>query len=208
MVLKGTVKNDEGNPPADAQVEIKYAQSGEKEKIQINSDDGTYAAIVNLNKKEDVVVSVQGEGLAFNSRVIARKSDTHPAVVTKLNMDVPEEKPDKPFEIHDIIYTTGSASIEEDSKLILDEFADYLKLHTELKINILGHTDNIGDPKSNLALSKERAYEVLKYLASKGVDGARMKYEGYGDSKPRASNDSEEGRKLNRRTEFVIQKTK
>jgi outer membrane protein OmpA-like peptidoglycan-associated protein len=64
----------------------------------------------------------------------------------------------------------------------------------------------VGNEKANLALSKERAFEVLTYLTSKGVDVNRMTYEGYGPSRPVADNSTEEGRVKNRRTEFVIRK--
>ncbi|HLK97788.1 MAG TPA: OmpA family protein, partial [Hymenobacter sp.] len=69
-----------------------------------------------------------------------------------------------------------------------------------------GHTDNQGDPALNLKLSQDRVNEVKKYLVQKGVNSARISTEGFGDTKPLASNDKEETRKLNRRVEFRITK--
>ena len=73
-------------------------------------------------------------------------------------------------------------------------------------IEIAGHTDNIGDEAYNLELSTNRAKAVVEYLVQKGINSERMKYIGYGFSKPVASNDSEEGRKQNRRTEMMVVK--
>ncbi len=205
-IIKGEVKDDAGEPAQQAEVEIKYAQSGESEKVKVNSDDGSYAAVVKIAQKEDVLLQVKGEGIAFNSRIIARKTDPEPPVVLKLNMETMTAGEDKPFVINDIRYSTNRAEIEESSQLILDEFALYLNEHVTMEIEIRGHTDNVGNDQANLALSKERAFEVLNYLVSKGVDASRMSYQGFGKSKPVASNDTEEGRALNRRTEFRIRK--
>ena len=75
-----------------------------------------------------------------------------------------------------------------------------------IAILISGHTDNIGDKKDNLNLSKNRAESVLKYLVSKGINKTRTESEGYGDTKPIANNDTDEGRKTNRRVEVTITK--
>jgi outer membrane protein OmpA-like peptidoglycan-associated protein len=204
MILKGEVLKDDGTPPTDASVELKYAQSGEKQKVQVNTDDGSYATVVKISKKEDVTVSVKGEGVAFNTRVVARANEDTPPVVTKLNMKTEELKADKPFVINDIYYSTNKADIEERSKIILDEFAAYLLENPTMTIEIRGHTDNVGNDQANFALSADRAFEVLKYLSSKGVPGKRMTAKGFGETKPVASNDTDEGRALNRRTEFMI----
>jgi outer membrane protein OmpA-like peptidoglycan-associated protein len=205
-IVKGDVKTEEGGAPQNAEVEIKYVQSGSSEKVKVNNDDGTYAAVVKMNKREDVVLQVKGEDVAFNSRVISRKEDTAPPVVLKLEMETQTVSEGKPFIINDIYYATARAEIESSSLLTLDLFAQYLIEHPSMEIEIRGHTDNVGNEKANLALSKERAFEVLTYLTSKGVDGNRMTYEGFGPSRPVADNSTEEGRAKNRRTEFVIRK--
>jgi len=204
LILKGDVLKDDGTPPATAKVEIKYAQSQEVQKVDVNSDDGSYAAVVKISKKEDVTVSVKGDDIAFNSRVISRvNSDLSPAV-TKLNMKTEELLENKPFVINDIYYSTNKAEIESNSTLILDEFAAYLLEHPTMTIEIRGHTDDIGNDQTNFALSADRAFEVLKYLSSKGVPGKNMTAKGFGETKPVSPNTTEESRALNRRTEFVI----
>jgi outer membrane protein OmpA-like peptidoglycan-associated protein len=204
LILKGEVLQNDGNPPSNAEVEIKYTQSKESQKVAVNSDDGSYAAVVKISKKEDVTVSVKGDDVAFNSRVIARASDTTEPVVTKLNMKTEVLEENKPFVINDIYYSTNKADIEPNSTLILDEFAEYLLEHPSMTIEIRGHTDDVGNDQTNFALSADRAFEVLKYLSSKGVPGKRMTAKGFGETKPVAPNTTEEGRAQNRRTEFVI----
>ncbi len=206
MILKGEVKTEDGNPPSNANVEIKYAQSKTVDKVKVNEDDGRYAAVVKVAKKEDIVVSVGGDNIAFNSRVIARKEDTKPPVVAKLNMESYTAEENKPFIINDIYYSTNKADIEQKSILILDEFAEYLIEHPSITIEIRGHTDNVGNDQANLALSMERSFEVLNYLVKKGVDGKRMTNKGYGETMPVGTNDTDEGRAKNRRTEFLIKK--
>ena len=205
MVVKGQVKTKTGEPPAQAKVEIQYTGSKQKEEVAVNSDDGTYAAIVQVSKNENVTLSIEGDDIAFNSRVIAKKDDPAP-VVTKLNMETREAKANEAFVINDIYYTTNSADIEERSKIILDAFAAYLIKHPTMVIEISGHTDSRGDDNANKALSAERAFEVMKYLVDQGVEGKRLSYQGYGESKPVGDNNTDEGRAMNRRTEFVIKK--
>ena len=69
------------------------------------------------------------------------------------------------------------------------------------RIEIAGHTDNVGNPKRNKALSQERADACREYLMANGIDGTRIKAVGYGDERPIAPNDTEDGRQQNRRIE-------
>jgi outer membrane protein OmpA-like peptidoglycan-associated protein/tetratricopeptide (TPR) repeat protein len=205
MVVKGAVADDNGQPPANATVEINYSESKTKEEVKVNADDGSYAAIVKMKSKENITLSVKSEGLAFNSVLIADKNKPTPAV-TKVTVETKEAKTGTPFVINDIYYFTNKAEIEEKSKPILDAFAAYLMANPNMEIQILGHTDNVGDDKANLDLSAERAFEVMQYLVSKGVNGKHIKFIGKGESQPIADNATEEGRAKNRRTEFVISK--
>ena len=76
---------------------------------------------------------------------------------------------------------------------------------SEWKLLIAGHTDNVGKETSNMVLSKKRSEAVKTYLTEKGVDPSRMIVEYYGEMKPIADNETEEGRQKNRRVEMTIQ---
>jgi outer membrane protein OmpA-like peptidoglycan-associated protein/uncharacterized protein YidB (DUF937 family) len=105
-----------------------------------------------------------------------------------------------------INFATGSAQIPDYSVPFLNKAAEVIKLAPgTMVIEIQGHTDNTGDPAANLALSQQRADAVRTYLVQQGVAAASLTAKGYGDTKPLASNDTDEGRFRNRRIEFVVQ---
>jgi outer membrane protein OmpA-like peptidoglycan-associated protein len=91
------------------------------------------------------------------------------------------------------------------SLIVIEEFVTFLKENPSMKIEIHGHTDNVGKPAANLALSTDRAFTVRDLLIEKGIDEKRLlNFKGYGSSQPIADNSTEGGRAKNRRTEFVI----
>ncbi len=117
-------------------------------------------------------------------------------------VEVKKEKIQVNEKIH---FDFNKATIKPDSYNLLDEIADVILKHPELKkISIEGHTDSIGTPKYNLKLSKERATAVRDYLVNKGVEPDRLVTEGFGLERPIADNETEEGRAQNRRVEFNI----
>ncbi|NNE55050.1 MAG: OmpA family protein, partial [Flavobacteriales bacterium] len=206
VVLKGSVEDEAGEPVTDARVKLNYVQSKEIQELDVNEFDGSYATIVNVERGEDVLMSVVKEDLAFNSRVVANRDNEKPPSVVKLEVETHPISTNKAFVINDIYYSTNSADIDRSSKLILDEFALYLQENPSLYIEIRGHTDDVGSDSDNLALSMDRAFEVKGYLERQGVNGKRIQAKGFGESKPMSDNTSEEGRAKNRRTEFVIMK--
>lgn len=206
MLLKGTVKDDNDQIVEDLEIEIKSASRETPEKIKIDQEDGSYAAVINVEKEEDVVVLMKKEGYAFNAQLLTTKEELVKPVTIKLETQVQKIKANKPFVINDINYATNSSDIGSESKTILDLFAIYLLDNPNLKIEIRGHTDNVGNLQDNLALSTDRAFEVLGYLQTKGVKSDRLSYKGFGPNKPIESNNTDEGRRKNRRTEFVITK--
>jgi OmpA-OmpF porin, OOP family len=80
----------------------------------------------------------------------------------------------------------------------------FLNENSKVRVEIRGHTDNLGSVQHNRQLSEKRALSVYNYLISKGIDKNRLHFKGFGPDNPVATNDSEEGRQLNRRIEFVI----
>lgn len=112
--------------------------------------------------------------------------------------------PAKSFVLEDCNFETGKADLEEDSYKVLDELVAYLNRKEDERIELQGHTDNVGSPKSNLVLSEARANTVRTYLLAKGIDPNRVTAKGYGLTVPIADNKTEEGRAQNRRTEVKI----
>jgi outer membrane protein OmpA-like peptidoglycan-associated protein len=111
-------------------------------------------------------------------------------------------KADAPgFVLDGVNFDTGKATIRPDSFSRLDGVVDYLVHKKSVRIEISGHTDNVGNAKTNKTLSEKRAAACRDYLISKGVEASRVKAVGYGDEKPIAPNDTEAGRQQNRRIE-------
>ncbi len=104
--------------------------------------------------------------------------------------------------LEDIIFDFDKAKLKSEFYSQLDEIVYVLKQQPDLKVEIQGHTCNIGSDNYNMSLSERRAKAVVDYLVSKGIDRARLKSKGYGETKPLASNDTKEGRKLNRRAQI------
>jgi outer membrane protein OmpA-like peptidoglycan-associated protein len=110
----------------------------------------------------------------------------------------------KPVVLRNVFFETGSASLRPESATELDRLAGLLTEVPTLRIQINGHTDNIGDDASNQKLSEARAQAVYHYLLNKNIPGERLKFKGFGEMQPVESNDTPEGRSRNRRTEFVV----
>jgi len=109
--------------------------------------------------------------------------------------------PDRGIVLDNVHFDTGKATIRPESFPELDRVAEYLTYKKALKIEISGHTDNVGDAKSNKSLSQRRADACRTYLIKKGIDGGRVTAVGYGDQRPIAPNDTVDGRQRNRRIE-------
>jgi OmpA-OmpF porin, OOP family len=108
--------------------------------------------------------------------------------------------------LNNIFFEYAKATLRTESFPELDRIAETLKENPSLVIEIQGHTDNVGSNESNLKLSEERAESVRTYLLSKKLATNRVTSIGFGESRPIASNDTEEGKAKNRRVEFVIVK--
>lgn len=112
-----------------------------------------------------------------------------------------ETKPAPRFVLDDVRFPTGKATLTPDSHARLDAIVEYMTHKKTTRIEISGHTDNVGKKRANKRLSQKRANAVRDYLVSKGIDASRIDAVGYGDEKPIASNDTPEGRQKNRRIE-------
>ena len=108
------------------------------------------------------------------------------------------------LELDNVLFTTAGFQLDPSSSATLNSLVALLSTNPNVKIEISGHTDNKGIAENNLKLSEDRAHAVYDYLTGHGISSDRMAYKGYGDTQPVDSNDTEEGRKHNRRTELKI----
>ncbi|MBO4581770.1 MAG: OmpA family protein [Bacteroidales bacterium] len=106
--------------------------------------------------------------------------------------------------LKNVFFDTDKSTLKEESQTELDRVVALMKENPRMKVEIGGHTDNVGTEEYNQKLSSERAKAVYTYLIKAGIEASRLTYKGYGETKPIADNDTEEGRAQNRRTEFTI----
>ncbi len=108
-----------------------------------------------------------------------------------------------PILLQGVNFWEGSDQLTSESYSALDQVYESLAYYTDLRVEIAGHTDNMGDEDANKALSMKRARTVLNYFVSKGIPKNRMTARGYGMERPVASNSTEDGRAANRRIEVI-----
>lgn len=124
----------------------------------------------------------------------------------RLKKTTPKEdlSENKPIVLNNIFFEIGSSVLDPRSGIEIDYLYRLLVDNPELKIQILGHTDSVGKDADNLILSHERAKSVFQALIDKGISTSRLSYEGRGEAEPIETNETDEGRQSNRRTEFVV----
>jgi outer membrane protein OmpA-like peptidoglycan-associated protein len=203
LIVKGEVKDESGKPVQDASVSITYMDTRKTEVLKVDPADGHYAAVVKLKEGSDVIVTVKQPDHVFDSRSFSLE-DTARGGVADVDMKLEKIEVGKSYRVNDIKYATNSAEITGASRYILDELINFLKENPSVRIEVQGHTDNVGKMDDNMVLSRSRALTVVEYLTDHGIKALRLTGKGYGPTVPIASNDTEAGRAENRRTTFVI----
>ncbi len=169
-------------------------------KVQTD-EEGNYLTALPIGK--DYAFNVNRKGYLFYSDNFSLSNHPTDSVYNK---DVPLQ----PLEagaiivLKNIFFDTKKFELKPESKVELDKVIALLKENPNLKIQINGHTDNVGTSTDNLALSNNRAKAVVGYFLSKGIVPARLAYKGFGAIKPLAENKTENGKALNRRTELSV----
>ncbi len=135
---------------------------------------------------------------------VASRLDNATQIDPKADLKIAGAALGQRFRLKNILFETSKYDILEASYSELDRLYQQLMDNSKVKIEIAGHTDNTGLERSNIMLSRERANAVKKYLMKKGITESRMIAMGYGSINPIKSNDTEEGRKMNRRVEIII----
>jgi len=204
FLVKGQLIDDDGNALADAKLEVKNTRTEEVSEGVVDSETGHYAvAVTAKDEDDDFLMVVKKEDYSFSSTLIEPTEETFEKPI-EVNFEVKPIAAGKSVQINDIYYATASYEINSKSYAVLNEFADFLKTNPTVKVEIRGHTDNIGSAQTNITLSNQRAKAVYDYLLSKGVPKNNISYKGFGPNMPIADNRTEAGRAKNRRTEFYI----
>lgn len=203
--VKGKVEDKSNAEVKSFSVEVTDAVTKKTTFGVVDSTTGDFAVVVNTKVKNDLIVTIKKDGYAFSSQLISKDSlkDSKPKKIPDVEVDTIAIG--KTYTLNNIYYQTNSAVLDPRSMIVIDEFVEFLKTNPTFKIEIHGHTDNVGKPEANLALSTDRAFTVRDLLLERGIDEKRLvNFKGHGASIPIADNSTETGRAKNRRTEFVI----
>ena len=139
--------------------------------------------------------------------VVVRDTVTNTVVVrdtVTIIKEIPVEIQQTMMDLRNTMFDFDKDVIKEAAKGPLNKVVAWLQEHPKVKVEISGHTDNKGSDKYNQDLSERRARAVYNYFISQGVDKFRLAYAGYGKTRPIATNDTEEGRQMNRRVELNV----
>jgi len=204
--VTGTVVDNNGKPVT---TEIYWEEEGNPKnsgRVYTNPSDGSFNFYVPVGKK--YYYYADSDPFFSGSVEVDLKENKTGKVINDKPMTAisfsNDDKEHQPFVMRNLNFETNSDIIRPESFFDLNRMAKFLTKHTELKVGIEGHTDNVGNDAANEDLSKRRAESVKKYLIAKGVIAQNLFPVGYGEKKPIASNDTEQGRLLNRRVEFKV----
>jgi flagellar motor protein MotB/tetratricopeptide (TPR) repeat protein len=200
--VKGHVKDAETGKPLASELTLIDLSSGKKiAETSSNPSDGEFLVCLPSGKSYAFNVSLPGY-LFYSGHFDLPSGETLDAYQQDVMLQ--PIRAGKSVILENIFFETGSFQLSASSLYELNRLVELLNKNPNLKLKVSGHTDNVGDAKANLALSENRAKSVVTYLESKGVARERLKSTGYGNTKPIAPNDTESGRKKNRRTEFTV----
>ncbi|MDJ0365860.1 OmpA family protein [Hymenobacter sp. H14-R3] len=201
-ILKGTVTDDATHQPLEANIDLIDNKTGQAiATFHSNATSGKY--LVSLPSGLNYGIVVRQDGYLFHSENFDLPAGAAYAEVVK---DIPLKKLEVGVVIvlNNIFFDFGKATLRPESTAELERLLKLLTEQPALRLEMAGHTDNIGKPAANQDLSQRRAQAVVSYLTQHGIAAARLAAAGYGDTRPVAPNTSVGGRQLNRRTEFKV----
>jgi flagellar motor protein MotB/tetratricopeptide (TPR) repeat protein len=201
-VFKGRILDAVTKNSISANIEITINKSGDTY-TSSSSNSSTGKFLLSLPSGENYGISVIADGYLFHSENFDLPKGDGFNMLTK-DIELKNIEVGNNITLKNVFFNSGKWNIKVDSYAELDRLVFLLADIPSLKIEISGHTDNVGKESFNELLSQRRADAVVKYLEEKGVDKIRLTSKGYGQLNPVESNDTKDGRALNRRTEFKI----
>ena len=201
--VKGLTYNAKTRTPTDASFELIDLETQQSVTKAFSNSAGEF--LVTLTSNHNYLVNVSKPGFLFYSDNFSLKDK-----VTDYNKPYQLEIPLQPIdtgiiELKNIFFDVNKWDLKDQSKAELQKVISFLKTNPSLKIEFSGHTDNSGDKVFNKTLSNNRAKAIYDYVIEKGgIPAARLSYKGYGDTKPKAPNDTPENKAKNRRTELKV----
>ena len=165
--------------------------------------DETGNYLITLPKGKDYAFNVNRRGYLFYSENFPLSREQGD---TAFHIDIPLQpiEANAAIVLKNIFFETSKYEIKPESGAELNEVVQLMKDNPTLRIQITGHTDNVGKPVDNKTLSENRARAVTNYIIAHGIAAGRLTFKGFGDTQPVADNSTPEGRAKNRRTELTV----
>jgi outer membrane protein OmpA-like peptidoglycan-associated protein/tetratricopeptide (TPR) repeat protein len=199
--LKGKVTDEKTGKPLKGSIEIVNLETGLPWVSARANSQGHFFTVLPANT--DYALNIEKEGYMFYSANVSLKDQSFDeAFMQKVELS-PIEKGSK-LVLNNIFFETDSYKLLNRSESELKTLLTFLEANPQVNIRVDGHTDNQGSDAHNATLSKNRAISVREYLMRAGISNSRISTRGFGSSQPISSNKTEEGRKMNRRTEVII----
>lgn len=201
LYLKGQVKDKVTGKLLPCLVEL-IENSQQKSLLKVQTDEtGNY--FVTLPTGNDYTLTVNRKGYLFYSELF-ELSNTVPDSVYRKDILLQPIQLNASLTFSNIQFSTNSYVLPESGKIELNKLITLLNENPGIRVEIGGHTDNVGSAENNRILSENRAKAIVQYLQDNKVEAGRLRWKGYGASQPIATNATEDGRALNRRTTCTI----
>ncbi len=200
--IRGKVTDRTNGQPVEADVQLYDLATG-KLATGAYSDPRTGEFLVCIPAGRSYALNASSEGYLFFSQNYDVATGT-PKEPYTLNVPLSPLTAGSVIALRNIFFNTASYDLLPASNAELEKLVQLLRTNTTLRIELGGHTDNVGADAANLTLSDQRAQAVRDFVIAQGIDASRITAKGYGETKPVATNDTEEGRAQNRRTEVTV----
>ncbi len=201
-IVRGVISDANTHEPLSARIELIDIEKNEHIGV-FNTDSKTGRYLVSLPSGRNYAAVVYADGYLFESGNF-NLPDTASYKEFDMNLELKPMTEGNIIILNNIFFDTDKFELKSESGNELQRITGMMEKYPTLQIEISGHTDNKGSDAYNHRLSEQRAKSVVDYLISKGVAENRLSYKGYGKDQPFTTNDTPEGRKMNRRIEFKI----
>ena len=205
VLVSGFVLDKKDSSALDARIIVEKLPEGEEIAIaRSNPSDGSFSFILQPNQQYGF------RGIALdhfedNRNLAIDKIDKYLEIKDQ-NLYLSPIEIGQVVRLNNIFFETAKSILKPESFPELDRVVEFLQNNSKIEIQVAGHTDNVGTEKYNLDLSEARAASVSQYLKDKGIVANRVVSKGFGESLPETTNETEEGKQINRRVEFKILK--
>lgn len=199
--IKATIKDKQTGQLLNANYIVTDLETA-KELYKGTSPGGSFFVSILSNKNYGL--QIQKENYLFYSQNVNLKEVSSQLKPYELEIFLEPITANSKIVLNNVFFDFDKSDLKPESFVELDRLADLLQKNPQVKIEVGGHTDNVGDKKYNLSLSQKRAESVVQYLIQKGIASVRLTAKGYGDTLPITANDNEENKAKNRRTEVKV----